>query len=214
VIALAPPAVHLARAPVAERAARCYGPTMVAERSEASIAMDRYAEGDASAFAVIYDALAPRLAAYLRRRLRSAAAVDDALQHTFLKLHLHRGNFTKGARVEPWAYAIARGAAVDLGRRASVRREGELDPELHEAEGAGADDGLLLGELSDALRAELAALSPKLREAFVLVRVEGLSHAEAAEVLGIEESATKVRAHRAGQWLRDKLSRFLEPGRP
>jgi RNA polymerase sigma-70 factor (ECF subfamily) len=182
-------------------------------RSQASEAMGRYADGDASAFSELYDQLAPRLHAYLLRMLRSKAAADDALQQVFLQIHLNRGRFTPGARVEPWAYAIAHAAAVDLLRRERRRVADEFVDGEQAAEGS-VEAVALAGELSEALRAELREISPKLREAFLLVRVEGLSHAEAAAVLGIEETATKVRTHRATLWLRERLARFVGEDRP
>jgi RNA polymerase sigma factor (sigma-70 family) len=184
-------------------------PCMEAERSKASVAMARYAEGDGGAFAELYAELAPALTRYLRRVVRDQSAVDDLLQQVFLQMHLSRERFLLGSRVEPWAFTIGRAVAMewlrrDYRRRAKEPVDGLVPPQP-------ADDplvGLSASELSDALRAELEGLSPKLREAFLLVRVDGLTHAEAAEVLGIEESATKVRAHRATNWLREKLSRF------
>ncbi len=174
--------------------------------SAASEAMNRYAAGDEAAFSVLYDQLAPRIHAYLVRILRSKASAEDALQQTFLQVHLHRGRFSNGARVEPWAYAIARATALDLLRRERRFVSEPLD------DGVAAfmnPEGLAdAGQLNAALELELSAISPKLREAFLLVRIDGLSRAEAAEVLDIEESATKVRTHRATQWLRQRLARF------
>ncbi len=176
--------------------------------SRASQAMSRYAAGDDAAFSALYDELAPRLYAYLRRQLRSASSAEDALQQAFLQIHLHRGKFAAGEPVEPWAYAIARASAIDLLRRERRRRATELDEQV--AESSAHDAAELVGaqQLGDALRAELASVSPKLREAFLLVRIEGLSHAEAAQVLDIDEGATRVRAHRAVRWLRERLARF------
>jgi RNA polymerase sigma-70 factor (ECF subfamily) len=182
---------------------------MDVSRSKASAAMARYADGDAGAFGVLYTELAPQLTRYLKRSVRDPHAVGDLLQQAFMQLHLSRGRFVPGARVEPWAYAITRAVAMEWLRRDYRRRGRELDDEhavLVSAENP--HDDVSAGELGEALRAELAALSPKLREAFLLVRLDGLTHAEAAEVLGIEESATKVRTHRATGWLRDKLARF------
>jgi RNA polymerase sigma-70 factor (ECF subfamily) len=168
--------------------------------------MSRYAVGDAAAFSELYDHLAPRIHAYLIRFLRNEASAEDALQHTFLQLHLHRGRFNVGARVEPWVYAIARAAALDVLRR---ERRRPLEPLDDDIVASTSPEALAdAGQLSAALELELAAISPKLREAFLLVRVDGLSHAEAAQVLDIEESATKVRTHRATQWLRERLARF------
>ena len=45
-------------------------PTARSSNPSADAAMDRYADGDDSAFSDLYDALAPRLAAFLSRKLR------------------------------------------------------------------------------------------------------------------------------------------------
>ena len=181
--------------------------------SKASQAMASYAQGADVAFELLYDELAPKLHRYLGRFLRHEAAVEDALQQVFLHIHLGRGRFSPGSRVEPWAYAIAHAVAVDQLRRDRVRTTQEL-PEEHPAESTGADSLVFAGELSAALRNELEQVSPRLREAFLLVRLDGLSHAEAACVLGIEETATKLRTHRATVWLRERLARFGTKGNP
>ncbi len=56
----------------------------------------------------------------------------------------------------------------------------------------------------------LARLPAPNREAFELVKQEGLSHAEAAEVLGTTVSAVKLRAHRTYQALRSALGDVFE----
>ena len=50
--------------------------------------------------------------------------------------------------------------------------------------------------LERTVRQALAQLPPPQREAIVLHRFEGFSFSEIAEVLGLSESAVKVRAHR------------------
>ena len=55
------------------------------------------------------------------------------------------------------------------------------------------------------MRRTLDALPVLQREAFILIRFEGLSVAEAAEVQGVGESAVKVRAFRAYEALRAAL---------
>ena len=51
----------------------------------------------------------------------------------------------------------------------------------------------------------LATLSPKQREAVEMLRLEGLTVAEAALRAGVTESALKVRAHRGYRALRKRL---------
>ena len=61
-------------------------------------AMSRYAQGDDTAFGAVYDAVAPRLEAYLRRHLGEPALVEDIIQHTFLQMHDKRGHFSPARR--------------------------------------------------------------------------------------------------------------------
>ncbi len=170
-------------------------------------AMDRYARGEASAFAEVYDHLAPRLLGYLRRLARSEARAEDLLQQTFLQMHRARGQFIQGAAVTPWAYAIARRLFLDDVRK--HRRDPNRDlPEEADAidPGPTAEENTSALELSRAAERELSQLPEPQRAAFVLVRIEGLPLREAAAILGTTEGAIKLRLHRAGESLRHVLA--------
>src|SRR5215510_2245393 len=86
----------------------------------ADAAMERYARGDATAFADLYDAIAPRLLGFLRRATRDASVAEDLMQLTLLHMHRARGSFIPGAPVMPWAFAIARRLMTDHARRRRV----------------------------------------------------------------------------------------------
>src|SRR5262249_52161974 len=98
---------------------------------DADEAMARYASGDESAFAALYDFVAPRLSAYLRRRVREPALVPDLVQQTFLHMHRARRTFRAGAEVLPWACAIARRQLVEVFRAelgpTVVMNDGDVD---------------------------------------------------------------------------------------
>lgn len=79
-------------------------------------AMDRYADGDASAVGEVYERLAPRLRAFFLRRTGDCGAADDLVQETFVRVHLARESFVRGADVVPWAFAIARRLLIDRRR--------------------------------------------------------------------------------------------------
>ncbi len=178
--------------------------------------MARYGAGDDAAFGEVYDELAPRLFRYLTRLARDPGLAEDLLQQTFLQLHDARGRFLPGADVVPWAYAIARRLFIDSTRR---RRREHLHEEYDEERSAGQNaepTGQELAEarqLSGALQLRLEALPPLQREAFRLVREEGLSMADAAEVLGVTPAAVKLRAHRAYESLREVLAELDEAAR-
>ncbi len=173
--------------------------------------MERYAAGDDAAFAAVYDALAPRLFGYLLRQTREVARAEDVLQQTMMQIHRARGSFIPGAEVTPWAFAIARRLLVDSvrrGRREALSPDGE--PDAGASREAAADDLVQARQLAERLEHELSKLPPAQRVAFELVRTEGLSMAEAAQVLGTTVAAVKLRAHRAYEALRGALGDFVE----
>ena len=175
--------------------------------------MERYCDGDASAFRELYALLAPRLFGYLLHMARDRAVAEDLLQQTFLKVHRARAAYVRGADPLPWIYAIAHRTFLDEARRTkravvSVSREDEL-PEVRaqitgEADGAAAEPGAD-PELARAAMAALDTLPPQQREAVVLTKLDGKSIAEAAEIAGTTPGAMKVRAHRGYVALRKLL---------
>src|SRR3954454_22957142 len=81
----------------------------------ANEAMDRYADGDASAFPILYDAIAPRIEGLVRRRTRDASRIDDIVQQTFERIHRARGTFIRGSDFLSWAFTIARNLFLFFG---------------------------------------------------------------------------------------------------
>jgi RNA polymerase sigma-70 factor (ECF subfamily) len=194
------------------KASRNATEVMEDELAAADAAMERYANGERAAFQVIYDRLAPRLISFLRRYARDEAAVQDAAQQTFLHIHRARGTFRPGARVLPWALAIARSVL-----RQSWRRRPRLElvsPGPDELERldpcapiAEATSSVEARELAGLAAGHLERLSTARRLPYELVKLEGLSHAEAAEVMGTTVMTVKLRVHRVVVELRSLLER-------
>ncbi len=178
--------------------------------------MGRYAEGDEAAFGELYDELAPKLFRYLQRQTRSLPRAEDLLQETFLNICSARASFFPGARVTPWAFTIARRLVIDASRKSGrnpLAMSDDLEdapPESRRSQGPRADDLLQAREGAERVEAELARMPDTQREAFTLVKVDGLSLAEAAEVLEISPNAVKLRAFRAYDALRAALGDVLE----
>ena len=177
--------------------------------SAANAAMDRYANGDDAAFGLVYDALAPRLYPFLVRKTRDAARAEDLVQQTFLQMHCARETYVTGADVLPWAFAIARRLAIDAFRKGGRERlsddggasfEDELVSELCP------DGALRTKQTALIIRRTLDGLPEPQRTAFELLKLEGMTLAQAAETLGDSVTAVKLRAHRAYEALRAALA--------
>lgn len=185
-----------------------------AERDQASVAldaaMDRYARGEDSAFEEVYDGLAPRLQSFLLRYTHDRARIEDVVQQTMLQIHRARGRFTLGGQVVPWAFAIARRLLIDHhrrgGREVLAPTSDDTLTQLLAAVDAPADDVAIAKEVAARLAKELARLPENQRVAFELIKQDGLSVAEAAQVLGTTVAAVKLRAHRAYEALREVLA--------
>jgi RNA polymerase sigma-70 factor, ECF subfamily len=156
--------------------------------------------GDQEAYRALLEGLQPLVRAYVKRRLRDEEAVFDVCQDILLTMHRVRHTFEPGRAFEPWFYAIARSRFVDHLRRR--RRRGDLEvssdesPELlAEEEPTGWSRFLEV----------LETLPASQREAFSMLKLEGLSVDEAAARAGVSTSALKVRAHRAYGALRSAL---------
>jgi RNA polymerase sigma-70 factor (ECF subfamily) len=183
-------------------------------------AMDRFATGDDSAFADLYRLAAPQVNRFLIRLSGDAALADDLTQDTFLRAHAARGGYEVGASARPWLLAIARNTFLDSTRRAKVRRKSaeatkaaqDADPPVAAGETQG-DEALAAREMLEIVNRVLEKQSALVREAFILVRFEGLSMSEAAEVLGTTEAAVKVRAFRANEAVREALGPDALEGR-
>ncbi|MGC4094970.1 MAG: RNA polymerase sigma factor [Polyangiaceae bacterium] len=180
-------------------------------------AMERYADGDDAAFEQVFAAIGQRIRKFLRRLCGSDELALDLLQETLLRLHQSRGAFRPGSPVLPWAYTIARNVFLDAARS---RKRAPARVDLDDAQQqsavsvpAEAESTLLARQTAALVERALGEMTPARREAFVLLRFEGLSVAVAAEVLGVSENAVKLRAFQAYEIIREKLSR-LEQARP
>lgn len=175
-------------------------------------AIDRYARGDDAAFHELYRRGAPRVRGFLLRLSGDRSLADDLVQEAFLRVHRARGSFEPGAAALPWIFAIARNAFLDHTRQAHVRRAAgdskEATAALTEREApldTKGDEALVAREMLAVVGATLARLPERQREAFVLIRFEGMSVSEAAQVLGATQGAVKIRAFRAYEALRAAL---------
>lgn len=207
------------RATVASSAAATSATRQIEDDSAASEAalstvdraMHRYADGEQAAFAEVHAALAPRLRLFLRRLGCTLDIAEDLTQETFLRMHHARGSFAHGKPVAPWAYAIARNCFISHARSGKTKlSRASVDAEQVElpTRGSSGEEETIARQSAEVVERTLLAMTPARREAFVLLRYEGMSVAAAAHIVGISEGALKIRAFHAYELLRAALARM------
>ncbi len=134
----------------------------------------------------------PELGRFLRRRLADSHLAGDLVQDTFVRV-IERPDI----RVADWRaylFTIARNLLANHVKQESRRR---TEPVPHEwmadiaADAPSPEDAADARLQLDRLRRIVDALPPRTRDIFVLNRVDGLSHAEVAQRLGISESSVQ-----------------------
>jgi RNA polymerase sigma-70 factor (ECF subfamily) len=190
-----------------------------AETRPADAIMDRYARGDDAALDELYRLCAPRVRGFLARLCANLSLADDLTQDAFLRIHSARGTFAAGAPALPWMFAIARNSYLDHLRREQVRRAHRSTTALLAASQRfdkpdnGGDRAAIARQMLGVVQQALMSLPVRQREAFILIRFEGLSLAEAALVLGATQAAVKILVHRAYVVVRAALDKHDPDGR-
>ncbi len=163
--------------------------------------------GDRAAFAELVRAHQSRVRLQLRRLANGDAALaDDLAQETFVQAWLHLAEFRGEARFSTWLHRIALTRFLQHARRPRLPVEWRYADTEHAGDAAepGHDPRPAEGLARDVERA-LLALSEIQRLAVVHCFHLDLSHAEAAQVLGLPLGTLKSHLDRAKTRLRERL---------
>lgn len=146
--------------------------------------------------------LLPRLRRFARVLARSDADAHDLVQETVERALARRSGFRPGTRLDSWAFTIMRRIFIDQTRSNArwarvVAPADEVTPNIADAAMAGED----LRADALAVRDAIRALPDDQRLAVGLVLIDGLSYAEAAEVMGVPAGTLTSRLVRGRQTL-------------
>ncbi len=174
---------------------------------------------DKHAFAQVLDQNSERIYRLALKMVGDIQDAEDILQETFIKAFNNIDTFAGRSKISTWLYRIAVNESLMLLRK----RKGStvlLDKEIETDQGdliprqivdwcCLPEKELMSSEARQHIKDAIKTLSDANRVAFLLRDVEGLSTKEAAETLGISESALKVRLMRARMQLREELTGFF-----
>ena len=178
--------------------------------SDASLAVAAR-QGDQAAFGHIMRRHKGWLYQFIRRYVGDKDDAYDVLQESFVSAWGALARFDPERPFEAWLRRIALNKCRDRARRNAVKRAAlavlawtgqQSEASTPPAENGSAADGAL-----KRLEAAIAELPRALKEPLILTMLEGLSHKETGEQLGINAKAVETRVYRAKKQLALKLDR-------
>jgi RNA polymerase sigma factor, sigma-70 family len=176
--------------------------------------MRRVRAGDEAALGVLMERWELPVKRVIARMVLNAGEAEELAQETFVRVWQQREKFREGAEFRPWVFAIAVNLARNRLRWWRRRPEVALEEwnETAEIGDRKAESGSRAAERKEraaAVRAAVAGLPVKLREALVLFEYERMSHAEIAAVVGATPKAVETRVARARERLRGELKGWV-----
>lgn len=171
--------------------------------------VDAARAGDARAFSILVEQLQGRVYHFLLRHTSDPSAAEDLAQDTFLEAFRSLERFQGASKFSTWVIGIAFNLARNHRNRSPQRRQEPLEDALMATladDRATPHEQAAASALMRALHRGLDSLAPDMREALVLVAMDGLPYEEAAQVMGVAIGTVKTRVFRA----RQRLRAFLE----
>lgn len=155
------------------------------------------AEGDNDAFKILYDQLSGKMYSLCLRYASSQNLADDLFQEGFIKVFNKLKTFRNEGSFEGWARQIFVNTCLD-----SFKKKQFYLPDVEnyfESEGDGNDalQKLSIEQMMNLIR----QMPPGYRTMINLSCIEEFSHKEISEMLGITETASKSKLHKARKYL-------------
>ena len=171
------------------------------------ITIRRAINGDEAALRAIWTQHAPRIDAIVRRLVGDPDLAADVAQEVWIQIFRALPSYRGDSKFSTWTHRIAVNRTLNALR--SLRRIGKMEVEIEEHTAMVEHDGertLLAQTIDEAVQ----RLSPGARAVFVLHDVEGYTHEEIAQELGITSGGSKSQLFKARAKLRRLLAHLVD----
>lgn len=164
-------------------------------------------EGNRKMQEELYQRFSPKMYAVCLRYASSTEEAQDILQEAFIKVFRKIGSFRGDGSFEGWIRRIFVNTAIEhFRRRRYLQPVTEREENTIEGKSINALDGLAEKDIL----ALIQELSPGYRTVFNMYVIEGYSHKEIGEMLGISEGTSKSQLSRAKVILQEMVKKFIE----
>ncbi|MBT8479446.1 MAG: RNA polymerase sigma factor [Gemmatimonadetes bacterium] len=157
-------------------------------------------DGDDDAFGALVDRYLEAAFATALSVLRNTHDAEDAVQSAFIRALERIDQLKPGSPFGPWFYRVLRSTCLNLRRREALRSHEEIP--VSAAGGRNPDRDLQEELTRETVMVALGELPEMQRLAITLYDLEGYSHQEIGDILGIAVGTSRAHVHHARRALR------------
>jgi RNA polymerase sigma-70 factor (ECF subfamily) len=189
--------------------------TAMAKETEEKTLVQRFRQGDDSAFDRIVEQYSAGVAALANRVLGWPQDVEDIVQDVFVAAFGGLKRFRGDCRLRTWLFTITINRCRSHRYRhvLRLRRTALEEAGAHLVSDDNGEQAALAHETLARVRRAVRALPAKYREVVALRYLQELETSEICEILGISANTMQVRLNRARKRLRQSLSQVGEEHR-
>ncbi len=175
-------------------------------------------EGDVDAFAELVRRCQEKIYFTILALTKNQQDASDLAQEAFMQAFKSLKSFRQRSSFYTWVYRIAVNLTLNFLKR---RKREDAQEVLDESQSTGngtVDSSLspegrsLKKELSEKMQTAIDSLPLSYRASFTLVVFQGMTHSQAARILGCSENTVSWRMHKARKILQARLKPYLEGG--
>ncbi|MGQ9619671.1 MAG: RNA polymerase sigma factor [Bacteroidales bacterium] len=174
--------------------------------------LDLVKSGDRKAFEYLFISYYKELCSYTNRIVRNQSVTEDIVMNIYVKFWENCDKININTSISGYLFQSAHNHALNYLTR-KHKRLPEFNSEiLEKLTSVSWDDSsdpfekLSFEELSCQIKSSIESLPAECKKIFSMSRIDGMSHREIAQKLGISENTVKVQIYRALKKIRNALS--------
>jgi RNA polymerase sigma-19 factor, ECF subfamily len=170
--------------------------------------------GDHQAFDALFRAYYPSLVAFAQGMVRARALAEELSQDVMLELWRRRESLILQESLRAYLYQATRNRALNHLRHERIERTRQPETDPDASMSPAPDQEMAERDIDAAVRRAVAGLPPRCREVFEASRMQGLTYAEIATLLGTSVKTVEAQMGKALRILREQLASFITETAP
>ena len=176
---------------------------MISDSSDYELIL-RVGAGEPAAYRELAERYFPVSVRFAEKILGNPNDAEDVVQDAFCRIWTQAYKWKQQAKFSTWLYRVIFNACIDYKRKKTAVLYHTM--EMFEDKRPTVEDDIVERQTNDRLYSAMQLLSVRERAAISLCYGEGISNAEAADILGIKTGALQVTLFRARQKLKEILA--------